>query len=54
MREEKVRAEAKVASLADELEDAHELASDLVKSENAKMSTIDDLTEALVRARRGS
>ena len=46
-RGEKQRAEAKAAALADELEDAQDLASSLVKSENAKMSRIDELTREL-------
>ena len=45
MHEEKQRAQANAALLADELEDAHELVNNLVKSENAKMSEIDDLTQ---------
>ena len=46
-RSEKQRAESKAAALADELEDAQDLASSLVKSENAKMSRIDELTNEL-------
>ena len=53
-RSEKQRAESKAAALADELEDAQDLASSLVKSENAKMSRIDELTQALNHAHQAA
>ena len=40
--------------IADELEDAQDLASSLVKSENAKMSRIDELTQALNHAHQAA